>query len=62
MKNTIPVIRSSRTVSPALPREVTVQQGLSTVFKFFAELTPKAFWEMQKYKNRSIYEKRGSIV
>lgn len=62
MKNTIPVIRSSRTVSPALPREVTVQQGLNTIFKFFGELTPKAFWEMQKYKNRSIYEKRGSIV
>lgn len=41
MKNTYPVIRSSRTVSPALPREVTVQQGLNTVFKFLEGLLPK---------------------
>lgn len=63
MKNMYPVIRSSRTASPALPREVTVQQRPKTIFKFLKSLLPKLYGKCRNIKIEAFMKKkRGNIV
>lgn len=47
MKNTYPVIRSSRTPRPAALPDLMAEQGLNTIFKFLPKLPGK-------YKNARI--------